>query len=432
MKNNILKIIEKKALGQELTKEEIFYVIDNLDKEISDIQLSSFLMAVKIKGFSEEELFNYTDALVKSGKVNELDELVVDKHSTGGIGDKTTLILLPIFKKLGIKFKKISGKGLGFTGGTIDKLLSIENLKLDFSFDEQNEFFENNNFLIAAATKDICPADSKIYGIRDISGTVNSYDLIAASIMSKKIVSGAKHIFIDLKIGKGAMVKNLDEAKKLSSLMRQIAKKNNRELFVLYSNMNQPLGRMVGNSIELLETIKFLKNPLTADENLYLLIEKIVTEIYSKVNDVSILKSKEVFQGISQENNLLNEFIEIIDKQGGDISRIENEEIFSPNNKIDIYSEKDGYFNFNDISNLGYFLIDLKAGRKQKDDKLYYHSGVEFFVKSGDKVSKGDKIATIYSEKELLNEQVIDFKRIYNIEDKNVKKENIILGEETW
>ncbi len=432
MKNNILKIIGKKSLGQELTREEIFYVIENMDGEISDVQLSSFLMAVKIKGLSENELFNYTEALIKSGKENKLDDLVVDKHSTGGIGDKTTLILLPIFKKLGIKFKKISGKGLGFTGGTIDKLSSIDNLKMDFSFKEQNDFFEKNHFLIAAATKDICPADSKIYAIRDISGTVDSFDLIAASIMSKKIVSGAKHIFIDLKVGKGAMVKTLEEAKKLSSLMKKIAKKNNRELFVLFSNMNQPLGRTVGNSIELLETIKFLKEPHNADEDLYELIEKIITETYSKVNNISVNEAKEVFEKLMSSGELLKEFVDIIREQNGDISNIENEKLFNPNYKIDIFSGKEGYFKFNDISNLGYFLIDLEAGRKQKDDKLYFDSGVEFYVKNSDKISSKQKIATIYSKKELTNEQIIDFKRIYNIEDKNIKRENIILGEEKW
>ncbi len=430
---NAQKIISKKAEKQELTKNEIEFMIKGIDSYIKDYQLSAFLMAVKINGFTNEELFHYTRALINSGKTMSLNPEFVDKHSTGGIGDKTSLIIIPILHSLGVKTFKISGRGLGFTGGTLDKLDSIPNIKYDYTLEEAFEKAKDFGAVISISNKDIVPADSYTYALRDTSGTVQSYDLIAASVMSKKIATGAKYIFIDLKVGTGAFSKDLKSAKKLGEKIKLIGENFNREVFILYSNMNEPLGRNIGNSLEIKEVIEFLKDYSRQDEKLVELIIKITSEIYSKYFKVNVNASKEKVIETLKKGKAFNSLIKLIKNQEGSSNVIENNSVFNEKFSYEVKARKDGYFFFKKLEDLGYFLIELNAGRKNKTDKLDYHSGVIIKFKNNDKIKNGDVIAKIYSEFKLDSSYLDNFENnIFEIRDRKGVSEKIIISEQKW
>ena len=430
---NLPKIISSKGDGNELTKQEIDFVVQGINDYVSDYQLSSFLMAIKTKGFTKEELFNYTNALINSGKKMELNEEFVDKHSTGGIGDKTSLIIIPILLSLKIKTFKISGKGLGFTGGTLDKLDSIPNFNYTFSLEEAQEKAHKYGASISGAAKDIVPADSYTYALRDTSGTINSYDLIAASVMSKKIATGAKYILIDLKIGNGAFMETLEEAKILGSKMKWLGEYFKREVFILYSSMNEPLGTSVGNAIEIQEVIDFFQDYKNADSKLKQLAFKITSEFGAKYYEKPIEDVVDEIENNLEKGIIFREFINFIKHQGGETKTLENNTIFKEKYKYKIFADKDGYFFFTDVKNLGYFLIELKAGRKNKNDKLDYHSGVKTKLKNNDQIKKGDLIAEIFSEFELSSGQLENFKKnIYLITKQKGEADKIIISEDSW
>ena len=260
--DNMLNIINKKRLGQILTKEEINYVVEKyVSGEIPDYQMSALLMAICINDMTDEETFNLTDAMINSGETLDLSGIqgsIVDKHSTGGVGDKTTLILAPIVASCGVKVCKMSGRGLGHTGGTIDKLESINGFNVNLSIEDAIKEVNKVGAVIVSQTGNLVPADKKIYALRDVSGTVESIPLIASSIMSKKIASGASSIVIDLKVGNGALIKNLEDAKHLSDLMIKIGKKYNRKVVCVLTNMDKPLGTSIGNALEVKEALEFL------------------------------------------------------------------------------------------------------------------------------------------------------------------------------
>ena len=261
---NIIEIINKKRLKQELTDEEIKYIIDNyLSNEIKDYQMSALLMAIVLNGMTNEEIYSLTKYMAMSGEELDLSPLgtnVVDKHSTGGVGDKTTLIISPIVASCGVKVAKMSGRGLGHTGGTIDKLESIPGFNVNLTEQEFLNQINTINVAITSQTKDIAVADKKIYALRDVTATVESIPLIASSIMSKKIALGAKKLVLDIKVGSGALIKNLEDAKKLAKLMIDIGSSNNIKVICLLTNMSIPLGNNIGNSLEVSEAIDILKN----------------------------------------------------------------------------------------------------------------------------------------------------------------------------
>lgn len=431
MMNNITEIINKKANKKELTDQEIYHFVNNLKKDIKKYQVSAMLMAIKINGLNDRELIAYHNAIVNSGNIIDLDDDRFDKHSTGGLGDKVSIILAPILEAMGIKFWKLSGRGLGFTGGTVDKLESIKKFKIDYNFETiLKKDFSKHNFIIGQS-KNIVPADKYIYAIRDTSGSVDSTELIAASVMSKKIAMGAKNILIDLKVGSGAFFKNLKEAEKLGEKLKLIGKNNNRNIYVLYTNMNEPLGKSIGNSIEIKEAINFLKNEYK-DPKLEELLRKIASEFYAKKYQTSIT------DGITKFNEILNKhkgykaFLKILENQKVKINDFKDNKIFTPKHNKRIIANQNGYFKFKNLEDLGYFLIDIKAGRKTDKDHIYNHSGVDFFVKNGDFINKGDLLAKIYSKEKLTDQQIEWFNETFTIVKEKVENEKIILKEQRW
>ena len=286
---NILDIINKKRLNSSLSKSEIEYVVRAyLDDTIKDYQMSSLLMAICINGMNQDEINYLTDAMINSGETIDLSNVggaTVDKHSTGGVGDKTTLIVAPIVASLGVKVYKMSGRGLGHTGGTIDKLESIPGFKVDLTKKQFLSQVNKINLSVVSQTANLVPADKKIYALRDVTGTVESIPLIASSIMSKKIALGASNIVIDLKVGSGALIKNLDDATKLANIMINIGKKYKRKVVCLLTNMDIPLGYNVGNSLEIKEAISVLKNE--GEENLTNLCVALASHMVSLALSIS-------------------------------------------------------------------------------------------------------------------------------------------------
>ena len=286
----MLEIIDKKRLGLELTKEEISYFVEGYTKGIiPDYQMSALLMAICINGMSEEETINLTESFIKSGEVidtSSIDGIVVDKHSTGGVGDKTTLVLAPLLASLGYKVLKMSGRGLGFTGGTIDKLEAIKGYQTQEPFDVVLKEVNDIGLAVISQTKNLVPADKKIYALRDVTSTVSSIPLIASSIMSKKIASGAKTIVIDVKVGEGSLLKTIEDARKLSNLMIKIGKSYNRKIICVLTNMDTPLGLAVGNSNEVLEAIDTLNGH--GPKDLVELVKTLALEIILANENISL------------------------------------------------------------------------------------------------------------------------------------------------
>lgn len=431
MINNITEIISKKANKKELTDQEIDFFVNNLHKNIKKYQISAMLMAIKINGLNDRELVTYHNAILNSGKVLDLDEERFDKHSTGGLGDKVSIILTPILEAMGIKFWKLSGRGLGFTGGTIDKLESIKKFNTSYTLSAilKTDLAKHN--LIIGQSKNLVPADKYTYSIRDTSGSVDSMELIAASVMSKKIAMGAKNILIDLKVGSGAFFKDLKSAEKLGQKLKLLGTKNNRNIYILYTNMNEPLGKSIGNSIEIKEAISFLKNEYK-DPDLEEVLRKISTEFYIKRFKVTKEEANKKFDNILNSHEGYNAFLKILENQKVKIKDFNDHKIFIPKHNKRIIASKSGYFKFKNLEDLGYFLIDIKAGRRDDRDVIYSHSGIDFFVKNGDFINRGDLLAKIYSKEKLTQEQLDQFDQTYLISKEKSEKETIILKEDRW
>ena len=370
---NIVEIINKKRLKQELTDEEIKYVIDNfLNGEIKDYQMSSLLMAILLNDMTNDEIYSLTKYMADSGEKLDLSPLgtnVVDKHSTGGVGDKTTLIISPIVASCGVKVAKMSGRGLGHTGGTIDKLESIPGFKVNLSEEEFIKEVNDIGVAITSQTENVALADKKIYALRDVTGTVESIPLIASSIMSKKIALGAKKLVLDVKVGSGALIKNLKDAKRLSRLMIDIGKHNDIEVICILTNMDIPLGNNIGNSLEVEEAIDILKNKKQGD--LTDLCIELSSYMVSLGLNITYDSAKEkVLENLSN-GNAYNKFIELVDHQHGNIDALPKEK-----NKYEIKSMTEGYLTDINAYKLGILSMSLGAGRKNKDDKLDYAAGI--------------------------------------------------------
>lgn len=417
---NIIDIITKKKNKEILTKEEIYYVIDNYVKgKIEDYQVSSLLMAICINGMTNEEVFNLTDAMLNSGDkidLNNIEGIKIDKHSTGGIGDKTTIILAPLVSSLGVKVAKMSGRGLGYTGGTIDKLESIEGFNVEI---EREKFIEQVNKVgaaIVSQTGNLVPADKKLYALRDVTGTVESIALIASSIMSKKLASGADKFVIDVKVGNGALMKNIDDARKLATLMVKIGKNYNKEVECFLTNMDTPLGLTVGNGLEVYEAIDVLKNK--GEKNLTNLIIELASEMVSLGLSIDKKEAREKVINNLENGKAYDKLEEIVNYQKGNINNISK-----ANNKIEILSDKSGYINKISAIKIGKFVHDLGAGRNSKADKIDYGVGIVLNKKIGDFVNKDEKLLTIYYNK------IIDFNKVkeaFLISDIKEENEKII------
>ena len=414
---DIIDIINKKRLGGELTKEEIDYVITNFtNKVIADYQMSSLLMAITINGMSDEEVFNLTEAMINSGSVIDLSVLgsnVVDKHSTGGVGDKTTLIVAPIVAICGVRVAKMSGRGLGHTGGTIDKLESIPNIKLNLTKDEFIKEVQDINLAITSQTEEVAVADKKIYALRDVCGCVESIPLIASYIMSKKIALGSKKLVLDVKVGSGALIKNIDDARKLANLMIKIGKKYNMEVVCVLTNMDIPLGNSVGNSLEVEEAMNILAG--NEKGHLYDLCIELASHMISigLGIDYNIAHDKAV-NSINNGSAYLK-FKEMIEYQHGNINLLPKAKYV-----YNIKSKTNGYLSLIDAYKLGVYVMHLGAGRKNKEDKIDYSVGVILKKEVGEYINIDDVLMTVYTNKELEYVDNTIFE-ITNSYDNNIK-----------
>lgn len=398
---NILDIIDKKENKQILSKEELQYVIDNyLNGNIEDYQMSAFLTEIDLLGLSLEETIDLTDIMLNSGEKLNFGPNVADKHSTGGVGDKTTLVLLPLVASLGVKVAKMSGRGLGHTGGTIDKLESIKNFQTTMSLDEFTKQVNEINVALASQMGNLVPADKKIYALRDVSGTVDSIPLIASSIMSKKLASGADTIVIDLKVGSGALVDNLSEAKKLAKTMVTIGKNYNKKVICVLTNMDEPLGYAVGNSIEVLEAIDTLRNNGPED------LKELVLELssYMVSNTLNISKEEAYNKSLENLSNGLayQKFTEWVRYQKGDLTNI----VMSKNVK-QIKMPINGYIKNINALEIGKLSRKLGAGRLTKNDVIDLSVGLKLNCKVGDYLNKGDDLITIYYNDKLITEEEV-------------------------
>lgn len=391
---NIIDIIDKKRLNYELNYEELAFAFNSyLNKSIRDYQMASLLMAININGLSLRETVDLTDIFVKSGKTLNFDNygITIDKHSTGGVGDKVTLILGPILASLGFKFPKMSGKGLGYTGGTIDKLQSIPGFNVDLTQEQILKQISNIGISISSQTTSIVPLDKVIYDLRNASGTVNSIPLIAVSIMSKKIALGAKIIFIDIKCGKGALIHQIEEAKHLENIMHFIAKEYNLQLITEITEMNIPLGDNVGNALEIIEAMEILQGKQC---QLTDLVINFASRIISIANKISSNEAKTLIKTTINNGNAYHKFIEMVKYQGG---RLEKLKVAS--NIIEIKSNKQGVLKNIDAFNISKLVFNLGSGRLNKEDKIDYETGIILNKKVNDKIELNDLLMKVYFNK---------------------------------
>ena len=405
----ILDINKKKRDKQALSKQEIEYFIKgHTEGTIADYQAAALVMAIFINGMTKEETTNLTLAMANSGEILDVlgvfgdrpkkhPKIIVDKHSTGGVGDKVSLILLPLVASCGVPVAKMSGRGLGFTGGTVDKLESIPGYKTGIDINSFIQNVENIGISIISQTLNLAPADKKIYALRDSISCVESIPLIASSIMSKKIASGANKIVLDVTVGSGAFMKDIEQASKLAKAMIEIGELANRETVCVLTNMDEPLGYAVGNTLEVKEAVEALKGNMPED------VKQVVLELgahmikLAKVTD-NIENAKEILIQKIENGEAFNKFVELVQNQGGDTSYITNLEKFEKAKYIEpVYSEKSGYIQKINAETIGKLACSLGAGRIRKEDKRDMSVGIILNKKVGNYVEKGDCLGYIHT-----------------------------------
>ena len=413
---NIIDIILKKKNKEELTEEEIKYVVEEFTNgSIYDYQMSSLLMAITINDMTDNEVIYLTKYMMLSGNTIDLSFLdnVVDKHSTGGVGDKTTLIISPVVASLGCKVAKMSGRGLGYTGGTIDKLESIPGFRTNLSMDEFIHEIEEIGMAITSQTDDVDLADKKIYALRDVTGTTESIPLIASSIMSKKIASGSKKLVIDLKVGEGALVKDIESARRLGNLMIKIGRENGMEVICLLTDMNIPLGKCVGNSLEVLEAINTLY--YNKESNLQKLCISLASYMVSLGRNISYEEANNMVLDVIRSKKAYNKFLEFVLYQHGDITKLPKSNMI-----YEVKSDTSGYLT--DISSLeiAKLSMHLGAGRQNKDDKIDYSAGIIINKNINDYVNVNDTVLTLYTNNDV---PLFDKNKLFKISD-NMNNDN--------
>lgn len=386
---NMLDIITKKKNKEVLTHEELYYAFNGyLNKEIPDYQMTSLLMAIVINGLTFEETFDLTKIFIDSGETFKFDKKVCDKHSTGGIGDTVTLVAIPILGALNIPVVKMSGRGLGITGGTIDKLESIPGFNVNLTKEDYYNNLEKIGIVVGAQTNDLVPLDKVIYALRDVSGTTESIPLIASSIMSKKIACGADYILIDVKWGSGALVKTKKVAEVLSNYLIEIGKRFNRQVKTIISDMNEPLSTCIGNALEVEEAINVLKGEKNKLRETSLEVAGNLASMYLNISyEEAYNRASEVL-----DNNKAYEMFKTwISNQGGDLSKLKISD-----KVILIKSNQDGIISHINALKVGELSVKLGAGRITKDSKIDYSVGIKLLKQSGDLVKKGDILAKLY------------------------------------
>ena len=398
-------IILKKRANLPLSDKEIRFVIDGYVKgEIPDYQVSALLMTIVFNGMNARELGTLTLAMAQSGNMVDLsniDGITVDKHSTGGVGDKTTLIIAPLVAACGGKVAKMSGRGLGHTGGTIDKMESIPNLKVSL---EQDAFIDQVNKIglaVIGQSEGLAPADKKLYALRDVTGTVDSIPLIASSVMSKKLASGAQAILLDVKVGSGAFMKNIEDARELAKAMVDIGKENGRSVKAILTDMDRPLGHAIGNALEIREVINTLKGHGPEDLTHECIIMAAHMLVLSRMCDYETALNR--VQQVLDSGAALERLRLMIEAQGGDSRVIDDDRVLTIGKfTYDVTSPKDGYITHMNTERCGIASVMLGAGRTVKDGPIDYSAGIVMHKKTGDSVTVGESIATLYASDESL------------------------------
>ena len=420
----MVDIIEKKRDGQELTKAEINFVITGYTNgTVPDYQMSALAMAIYFKDMTNQEITDLTMAMVESGEQIDLSAIhgiKVDKHSTGGVGDTTTLVLAPLVAAVGVPVAKMSGRGLGHTGGTIDKLEAIKGFNVEISNDEFIQLVNRDQVAVVGQSGDLAPADKKLYGLRDVTGTVDSIALIASSIMSKKIAAGADAIVLDVTTGDGAFMKNEKDAERLAKTMVQIGKLANRQTMAIISDMSQPLGLAIGNSLEVKEAIDALKGEGPADlmEMVYVLGSQMV--VLAKQAD-TLEEARELLKEAIQSGAATTKFKEMIRNQGGDESIVDRpENLPQAEFVIELPAKESGYISEMVADQLGIAAMLLGAGRRTKEDTIDYSVGLMLHKKVGDSVTAGEPLVTVYA-----NSQTIDDVKTKIYENIFITKEKV-------
>lgn len=423
-------IIKKKRAGEKLNREEIYFFVKNFtDGKIPDYQASALLMAICVNGMDDEETKNLTFAMIESGKVFDFSNINIplsDKHSTGGVGDKTTFIVTPLFAAMGGAAIKMSGRGLGHTGGTADKIESIPGIKISLSGKEIINQIEKIGACMITQSENIALADKKIYALRDATETVDSIPLIASSIMSKKIACGSDVIVLDVKFGNGAFMKTKEQAEKLAKVMINIGKSANKKVSAILSDMNEPLGNNVGNSLEIIEALNVLKNK--GDKRLEELSVNLAAKMYSLSFNEDFENSVSIAQSKLHDLSAYDKFCEIIGFQNGDISYLENTEKFDKAKyELKIYAKTDGYIDRIETEQIGNIALMLGAGRKSKEDTINLTAGLVFNKKIGDKINKGDLLVTLYGDNEkILKEEKDEFLQSIHLSRKKPPIQSVI------
>lgn len=428
---NIQEIIAKKRDRQELSKEEIEYFVTNYTNgTISDYQAAALTMAIYINGMTEEETTNLTLAMAHSGDILDLSEFgtVVDKHSTGGIGDKVTLILAPIIASLGIPVAKMSGRGLGYTGGTIDKLESIPGYQTNISIEEFRKNVGKIGISLMGQTLNLAPADKKLYALRDTIAATESIPLISSSIMSKKIAAGANKIVLDVTCGSGAFMKDLDQATRLAETMKKIGELAKKETICVLTSMEEPLGETVGNALEVIEAVEALQGKISEDvQEVILTLGAYMIKLAGRGDDIEENKQKMLMQ--IQNGKALQKLKELIEAQGGDIAYIENLELL-PKAKyvMPVVSIKYGYVKTLNAKNVGEISMYLGAGRIKKEDSIDPTVGISLKKKIGDKVEENEVLAYVYANSEEKGKEAVrQLAECYEIVTEKVEKQSSIL-----
>lgn len=401
---NMYDIIVKKRNGLELNKEEINYFIENYTNgNIPDYQASALLMAIYFQKMTRDETIYLTEAMVNSGDILDLSKIEgikVDKHSTGGVGDTTTIVLAPMVAAVGAPVAKMSGRGLGHTGGTADKMEAIPGFTIEMS---NEDFISNVNKIklaLSTQTGNLAPADKKIYALRDVTTTVDIMSLIASSIMSKKLASGADAIVLDVKTGSGAFMKSLEDSEELAQIMTDIGNGMNKQTVAIISGMDQPLGYAIGNGLEIKEAIETLNGE--GPEDLYELCLALGSQMLVLAKEVeNEEEGRAKLEEVIKNKKALEKFREFVELQGGDVSYVDNpDKFYKTKYVIDVKSKEEGYVSHIEADEIGMSALELGAGRRTKDSEIDLDVGMELIKKVGDKVEVGDIIARIYSNDE--------------------------------
>ncbi|HNX00545.1 MAG TPA: thymidine phosphorylase [Candidatus Cloacimonadota bacterium] len=398
MKNPVELILAKRD-GKVIPAEEIrFFINDYLSGKIPEYQMGAMLMAIFFKGMEPEEIFALTDIYIHSGKTIKFPEgmQTTDKHSTGGIGDKISLMLAPIVAACGVPIPMISGRGLGHTGGTLDKLEAIPGFRTDFNDEEFIHMVNEIGFSIISQSSELVPADKRIYALRDVTGTVESLPLITASIMSKKIAEGARNLVIDLKVGTGAFMDTMDKAQALAKMLVATGEKFGQRVAVVFSNMNSPIGEYAGNGLEVLETVEYLKGKNIPDVDV--ITRALATEMLILAGKANTRKEcKALIDDVLFSGKALDYFRKFVKAQGGNPAICEDTSLLpKAPHELPIIAQQDGWVYGIDCRKIGYALVDIGAGRKKLDDRLDYGAGAYLPVKIGDQVRKGESIGSVY------------------------------------